>query len=192
MVIQNHPTHFFLSLVFHRLDNFQLNNKGYKSFNEFLEDMEIFQNSVNEVFGKNFRISKLDDFVEKCDVIVHLAGVNRHPSSEYVFNKNIELAEKISNSIKRSKKKIHLIFSSSSQEDLKNEYGRAKKKSREEFIKLSQNSNLSFSGLIIPNVFGPFCKPNYNSFISTFSQSIIFTLYFWQIFFSWSFTNIMK
>ena len=50
---------------------------------------------------------------------------------------------------------------------------RAKKKSREEFIKLSQNSNLSFSGLIIPNVFGPFCKPNYNSFISTFSQSII-------------------
>ena len=126
-------------------------------------------------FDKSFfeNNNKLDDFVEKCDVIVHLAGVNRHPSSEYVFKKNVELAEKISNSIKKSKKKIHLIFSSSSQEDLKNEYGRAKKKSREEFIKLSQSSNLSFSGLIIPNVFGPFCKPNYNSFISTFSQSII-------------------
>ena len=58
------PFRIFLSLVFHRLENFQLNNKGYKSFNEFLEDMEIFQNSVNDVFGKNFRISKLDDFVD--------------------------------------------------------------------------------------------------------------------------------
>ena len=58
------PFRIFLSLVFHRLENFQLNNKGYESFNEFLEDMEIFQNSVNDVFGKNFRISKLDDFVD--------------------------------------------------------------------------------------------------------------------------------
>ncbi len=58
------PFRIFLSLVFHRLENFQLNNKGYESFNDFLEDMEIFQNSVNDVFGKNFRISKLDDFVE--------------------------------------------------------------------------------------------------------------------------------
>ena len=58
------PFRIFLSLVFHRLDNFQQNNKGYKSFNEFLKDMEIFQKSVNEVFGKNFRISKLDDFVD--------------------------------------------------------------------------------------------------------------------------------
>ena len=58
------PFRIFLSLVFHRLENFQLNNKGYESFNDFLEDMEIFQNSVNDVFGKNFRISKLDDFVD--------------------------------------------------------------------------------------------------------------------------------
>ena len=58
------PFRIFLSLVFHRLENFQLNNKGYESFNDFVEDMEIFQNSVNDVFGKNFRISKLDDFVD--------------------------------------------------------------------------------------------------------------------------------
>ena len=57
------PFRIFLSLVFHRLDNFQSNKKGYKFFNEFLEDMKIFQKSVNHVFGKNFSISKLDDFM---------------------------------------------------------------------------------------------------------------------------------
>ena len=57
------PFRIFLSLVFHRLDNFQSNRKGYQFFKEFLEDMIILQNSVNYVFGKNFRISKLDNFV---------------------------------------------------------------------------------------------------------------------------------
>ena len=57
------PFRIFLSLVFHRLDNFQLNKKGYKYFDEFLKDLEIFQNSVSHIFGKNFRISKLDRFV---------------------------------------------------------------------------------------------------------------------------------
>ena len=57
------PFRIFLSLVFHRLDYFQQNGKGYQAFNEFLEDMEIFQTSVKKVFGRNFTISKLDNFI---------------------------------------------------------------------------------------------------------------------------------
>jgi len=57
------PFRIFLSLVFHRLDDFQSNKKGYQSFYEFLEDMRILQKSVGDVFGKNFHISKLDNFV---------------------------------------------------------------------------------------------------------------------------------
>ena len=57
------PFRIFLSLVFHRLDDFQSNKKGYQSFYEFLEDMRILQKSVGHVFGKNFHISKLDNFV---------------------------------------------------------------------------------------------------------------------------------
>ena len=48
-------------------------NKGFKVIKF---DKSFFENN-----------NKLDDFVEKCDVIVHLAGVNRHPSSEYVFKR---------------------------------------------------------------------------------------------------------
>ena len=75
------PFRIFLSLVFHRLENFQLNNKGYKSFYEFLEDMEIFQNSVNDVFGKNFRISKLDDFVD-CNLGQKINATNSNEAYE--------------------------------------------------------------------------------------------------------------
>ncbi len=57
------PFRIFLSLVFHRLDYFQQNYKGYQAFSEFIEDMEIFQTSVKKVFGRNFTISKLDNFI---------------------------------------------------------------------------------------------------------------------------------
>lgn len=58
------PFRIFLSLVFHRLDNFQKNKKGYKYFNEFLDDILLFQNSVLKIFGTKIQNTKLDNFVE--------------------------------------------------------------------------------------------------------------------------------
>ena len=58
------PFRIFLSLVFHRLDNFQKNNKGYMYYTEFLEDILLFQESVLEVFGKKIQNNKLHNFIE--------------------------------------------------------------------------------------------------------------------------------
>ena len=58
------PFRIFLSLVFHRLDNFQKNNKGYLYYSEFLEDILLFQESVQEIFGKKIQNNKLDNFIE--------------------------------------------------------------------------------------------------------------------------------
>ena len=58
------PFRIFLSLVFHRLDNFQKNKKGYMYYKEFLEDILLFQESVLEVFGKKIQNNKLDNFIE--------------------------------------------------------------------------------------------------------------------------------
>jgi phosphoenolpyruvate carboxylase len=58
------PFRIFLSLVFHRLDNFQKNKKGYKYFHEFLDDILLFQNSVLKIFGTKIQNTKLDNFVE--------------------------------------------------------------------------------------------------------------------------------
>ena len=58
------PFRIFLSLVFHRLDNFQKNKKGYIYFHEFLDDILLFQSSVFEIFGKKIHNNKLDNFIE--------------------------------------------------------------------------------------------------------------------------------
>jgi len=58
------PFRIFLSLVFHRLDNFQKNKKGYKYFYEFLDDILLFQNSVLKIFGTKIQNTKLDNFIE--------------------------------------------------------------------------------------------------------------------------------
>jgi UDP-2-acetamido-2,6-beta-L-arabino-hexul-4-ose reductase len=115
---------------------------------------------------------KLDAFVEQCDVIVHLAAMNRHPDPNVIYDTNVKLVKKLTESLERTGSKVHVIFSSSSQEEKDNLYGKSKKEGREIFVKWAELSGGKFTGMIIPNVFGPFGKPNYNSFIATFCHKL--------------------
>jgi UDP-2-acetamido-2,6-beta-L-arabino-hexul-4-ose reductase len=112
--------------------------------------------------------SLLSDFVKQCDVIVHLAAVMRHNDNEELYKKNICLVEKLIAALIRQNVKPHIIYASSTQENLDNLYGKSKLKGFNLFYKWAKESNASFTDMIIPNVFGPFGRPNYNSFISTF------------------------
>ena len=126
-------------------------------------------------FQRNFfeNESKMDDFVENCDVIVHLAGLNRSNDEEVIFNVNRSITNKLISSLNRTKSKPHIIFASSTQEYMNNFYGKSKKIARLNLKNWSLSNNSIFTGLIIPNVFGPFGVPYYNSFISTFSHQLI-------------------
>ncbi|MCD9616549.1 polysaccharide biosynthesis C-terminal domain-containing protein [Chryseobacterium gleum] len=115
---------------------------------------------------------KLDHFVEQCDVIVHLAAMNRHPDPEVIFENNINLVKELIASLERTRSKAHVLFSSSSQEEKDNLYGKSKKEGRVLFSEWAKKSGGIFTGLVIPNVFGPFGKPNYNSFIATFCYKL--------------------
>lgn len=115
----------------------------------------------------------LDSFVSSCDVIIHLAGVNRADSEKEVYTSNIKINTALKNTLIRTKFKGHLIFASSSQEDSASLYGKAKKDSRIFLEQTIEDLGGKFTGLIIPNVFGAFCKPNYNSFIATFCDKIL-------------------
>ena len=123
----------------------------------------------NEDF-KNLKL--LDEKVKKSSVIIHLAGLNRHEDQSLIYKLNMELSHELVNSMKRVSFKGKLIFSSSIQEFLNTSYGKSKKDSRNIFIQESKINGFSFSGLILPNVYGPFGKPNYNSFIPTFCEKI--------------------
>ena len=114
----------------------------------------------------------LNEFVAKCDVIVHLAAMNRHNDPQVIYDTNIELTQKLINALDSTGSKAHILFSSSTQEERGNEYGNSKKACRKLLYKWSQRSGSNFTGLIIPNVFGPFGQPNYNSVIATFCYQL--------------------
>ena len=115
---------------------------------------------------------KLDHFVNQCDVIVHLAAVNRHESIEKLYDINVSLAQTLVDSLNRTGAKPHVIISSSTQEERDNLYGASKKEARNLFSTWATQTNSSFTGMIIPNVFGPFGLPFYNSVVSTFCHQL--------------------
>ena len=115
----------------------------------------------------------LDAFVRQCDVIVHLAAMNRHNDPNILYQTNIELVQKLIASMERTQCKPYVIMSSSLQEERDNLYGRSKREGRELFNQWADRNDAAFTGLIIPNVFGPFGVPFYNSVISTFSHQVV-------------------
>ena len=115
----------------------------------------------------------LDLFVSKCDIIVHLAGLNRHSEESTIYETNVGLAVTLVESFKRIGFKGQVIFSSSIQEERNNTFGNSKKVARELFATWAGQSNANFHGVIIPNVFGAFGLPFYNSVISTFCHQLV-------------------
>lgn len=114
----------------------------------------------------------LQSFVKKCDVIVHLAAMNRHNNPEVLYQTNILLVEKLIKAIETEGIIPHVIFSSSTQEERDNKYGQSKKAGRELLLNWANKNNAIFTGMVIPNVFGPFGNPFYNSVIATFSHQL--------------------
>ncbi len=118
-------------------------------------------------------VYKLDTFVLDCDIIVHLAGINRHSENAVIYKTNLGLAEKLVDSFYRTNFKGQLLFSSSIQENRNNAFGFSKKSARNLFSNWAKLTDSNFKGLIIPNVFGAFGVPFYNSVVSTFCHQLV-------------------
>jgi UDP-2-acetamido-2,6-beta-L-arabino-hexul-4-ose reductase len=116
--------------------------------------------------------AKLDAFVSQCDVIVHLAAMNRHNDPEVIYKTNVDLVKKLVASLDRTNSTAHVLFSSSTQEERDNLYGRSKKEGRALLSQWAFNRTGRFTGMIIPNVFGPFGHPFYNSVVATFCHQL--------------------
>lgn len=115
---------------------------------------------------------ELKDYISKCDFIVHLAGINRPLTVEEFYDGNVNFTKHLVDLVKEAKKDVPMIFSSSIQAALDNDYGKSKKEA-EMF--------LAYSGLTVyiyrlANVFGKWCRPNYNSASATFSYNIAHNL----------------
>ncbi len=115
---------------------------------------------------------QLNRFVASCNVIVHLAAMNRHGYPQVIYDTNIRLVKKLIWALDQTHSKAHVLVSSSIQEDFDNLYGRSKKEGRELLADWADRSGALFTGFVFPNIFGPFGNPYYNSFIATFSHQL--------------------
>jgi len=114
----------------------------------------------------------LDQFTANCDVVVHLAAMNRDPHEHLIYETNIRLTNNLIESLTRTGSQAHVLVSSSTQEERDNLYGKSKREAREALVTWAESTGGKLSGLIIPNVFGAFGKPFYNSFIATFCYQL--------------------
>lgn len=115
---------------------------------------------------------KLKEFVTGCDAIVHLAAMNRHGDPQVIYDTNLKLVNKLISIMETTGSRPHILFSSSTQEEKDNLYGRSKRDGRILFEKWAASNKSDFTGFVIPNVFGPFGNPYYNSVIATFCHQL--------------------
>lgn len=116
--------------------------------------------------------SCLEEFVSSCDVIIHLAAVNRHPDPGVIYETNMDLVRRLIEAMEKTGSRPQVIFSSSTQEDRDNAYGNSKRDGRRLLEEWARRNEAVFTGLIIPNVYGPFGKPYYNSVVATFCHQL--------------------
>lgn len=144
---------------------------GKHLFN-YLRYVQGIENVINigrEIFNNDLL---LQENLKDCTTIYHLAAVNRHVDLQFLAEENSRLAHRLTEFCDKSGISPHIIYASSTQEKLNNVYGNAKKNARLHLENWAKTSGRRVSGLIIPNVFGPFGKPDYNSFIATFCHKI--------------------
>ncbi|KAF2785084.1 capsular biosynthesis protein [Clostridium perfringens] len=128
---------------------------------------------------KNNTEEELDKAILDSDFIIHLAGINRPKDINEFYEGNSGLTEKIIRCIEKNNKKIPILITSSIQANLDNDYGISKKQSEEALIEYSNKNNINIYIFRLPNVFGKWCKPNYNSAVATFCYNIANGLEVW-------------
>ena len=111
------------------------------------------------------------NILKDADLVIHLAGVNRTDDDVNFKKGNVDLTKKIVEILKQNKQSP-IFFASSIQAELANPYGKSK---REAELLISNYSDETKSKSIImryPNLFGKWCKPNYNSVVATFCHNV--------------------
>ena len=129
-------------------------------------DIEIFE------FDVDTDKALLDTYCKDCDFVFNLAGVNRPQNTEEFMQGNFGFASKLLETLKKHNNTCPVMLSSSIQATLDNPYGQSKKAGEELFFSYSEKTGARVLVYRLPNVFGKWCRPNYNSAVATFCNNI--------------------
>lgn len=114
----------------------------------------------------------LDVYCADCDLVFNLAGVNRPENPDDFMTGNFGFASTLLDTLKKHKNTCPVMLSSSTQAALDNPYGKSKKAGEDLFFTYAQETGAKVYVYRFPNVFGKWCRPNYNSAVATFCYNI--------------------
>ena len=134
-----------------------LKEKGYK--NLFLYDID---SKEDELFK----------YTKECNFVFHLAGVNRPKDEKEFMEGNFGFTSALLENLKKNNNKSPVLITSSIQAALDNPYGKSKKAGEDLIFSYGKENDVDTYVFRLPNVFGKWCRPNYNSAVATFCNNI--------------------
>lgn len=117
-------------------------------------------------------IEELDAFCKDCDFVFNLAGVNRPQNQEEFMQGNFGFASTLLDTLKKHGNKCPVMISSSTQAALDNPYGESKRAGEQLMFSYAEETGVKVLVYRFPNLFGKWCRPNYNSAVATFCNNI--------------------
>lgn len=130
-----------------------------------IEDVKVFEFDIENTEYQ------LREYIQEVDFVFHLAGINRPENIEEFKTGNSEFTKLLVEAIEGQGKKIPIVVSSSIQAESDNPYGLSKKEAEKYLFDYRSRGGKVFI-YRLPNVFGKWCKPNYNSVVATFCHNL--------------------
>ncbi len=134
--------------------------------------------NIDEIFLYDIdsTAQELDEYCQKADFVFNLAGVNRPKNTEEFMQGNFGFSSTLLETLKKHKNTCPIMLSSSIQATLEgrydNDYGRSKKAGEDLFFGYARETGAKVYIYRFPNLFGKWCRPNYNSVIATWCNNI--------------------
>lgn len=140
--------------------------KNLRSHLSLNKDIEVF------CYDMDSTPEELDKYTKECDFVFHLAGVNRPQDPKEFMEGNYGFTSVLLNKLKEHNNKAPIMISSSIQAALDNDYGKSKRAGEELMFSYGKENDVEVYVYRFPNLFGKWCRPNYNSVIATFCNNI--------------------
>lgn len=135
----------------------ELKNQKYTHISEYTRDTDT---------------TLLDAYCKEADFVFHLAGVNRPKEQMEFMDGNFGFTKTLLNTLKKHSNTCPVLISSSTRAALDNPYGRSKKAGEDLLVDYGRTTGARVLIYRFPNVFGKWCRPNYNSAVATFCHNI--------------------
>lgn len=127
-------------------------------------------------FTRDDDVAQLPTLLQGVDFVFHLAGVNRPQDPQEFVSGNVDLTQTLCQAVcamaEATGKKTPVVYTSSAQAGLDNPYGQSKRGAEDALLAAARSHQLPVQIFRLPNVFGKWCKPNYNSAVATFCHNI--------------------